>query len=222
MALPDLTELNVSDTYKGVLHTSNVIFTESNLPPIYDGLGNKSSLKLGADGNGASVSGCLSADCLTITGYPSIIDYLYPVGAVYLDTLDVNPQTRFVGTSWIKIANGRFIAGVGTGTDINGVTKVFTSGDNNTTYQNIIPTIPHIHGIGRFESNDDPIFPLQDWNDGTTYTMGRSTGEDPYKEFYGQTGSPRGIVSSLPLTNEDTTVGNTPPGFGLYIWQRIL
>lgn len=118
MALPDLTELHVADTYKGVLHTSNVPISGANLPPVYDGLGNKSSLRLGSDGNGASVSGCLSADCLTLTGYPSIIDYLYPVGAIYLDTLDVNPQTRFVGTTWGKISEGKFLAGVGSGVDI--------------------------------------------------------------------------------------------------------
>jgi hypothetical protein len=208
MALPDLTNLFVADSYKGVLHTANVPLSEANLPPVYDGLGNKSSLRLGSAGNGASVSGCLSADCLTLTGYPSIIDYLYPVGAVYLDTLDVNPQTRFVGTTWVKISDGVFLAGVGTGTDTNGVNKTISPGSNAGEYQHTLTTneIPaHSHRVrnGTGGENTDTL------RDGNGFS-----GMDSILEY----GSYSNIIEE---TGGSLAHNITPPSFGVYIWKRL-
>jgi hypothetical protein len=228
MALPDLTELNVSDTYKGVLHTSNVIFTESNLPPVYDGLGNKSSLKLGADGNGASVSGCLSADCIDIAGF-TLIDYLYPVGAVYLDTFDVNPQTRFTGTTWTKISEGKFLAGVGNGVDKNLTNQAFSAGDDVS--------------IGEYGHtlNDDEM--ASHTHEG--YTMARGDGGSVLPDewppsFIGRSvlvhenaGHTSGTITSPATRGQlsdavfvdggggDQPHNNIPPYFGVYIWKRI-
>jgi hypothetical protein len=207
MALPDLTELNVSDTYKGVLHTANVPLFGANLPPVYDGLGNKSSLKLGSDGNGASVSGCLSADCIDIAGF-TLIDYLYPVGAVYLDTLDVNPQTRFVGTTWVKISDGVFLAGVGTGTDTNGVTKTISPGSNIGEYQHTLTTneIPaHSHRVrnGSGGNNTNSL------SDGNGFSgMNGNSGYGSFNNIIEETGG--SLAHNI-----------TPPSFGVYIWKRL-
>lgn len=208
MALPDLTDDFVADSFFGVLHTSNVPVSGANLPPVYDGLGHRSSLKLGSDGNGASISGCLSADCLTITGYPNIIDYLYPVGAVYIDTLDVNPQTRFVGTTWGKISEGIFLAGVGTGTDVNGVNKTILPGSNVGEYQHTLTTneIPsHSHRVrnGTGGENTDTL------RDGNGFS-----GMDDTLEY----GSYNNIIEA---TGGSSPHNITPPSFGVYIWKRL-
>ena len=205
MALPDLTELNVSDTYKGVLHTSNVPISRTNLPPVYDGLGNKSSLKLGYDGNGASFSGTLSADGLSVNGYATIVDYLYPVGAVYLDTLNVNPQTRFAGTTWGKISEGKFLAGVGSGTDKNLTIQALAAGDDlalgEYTHTLTVAEIPaHTH-------------------DGPANEADSTSGGDEHAAWADTT-------PGLPPVQTGSTGGggehnNIPPYFGVYIWKRL-
>jgi hypothetical protein len=201
MALPDLTNLFVADSYKGVLHTANVPLSGANLPPVYDGLGNKSSLKLGSDGNGASISGCLSADCINIAGF-TLIDYLYPVGAVYLDTLDVNPQTRFVGTTWGKISEGKFLAGVGTGADKNLTNQILLAGDDSSigeyTHRLTVTEMPsHTHDLTSFayvgdRDNDEN---KGYWDQGGTLTTQSTGGDQPHN--------------------------NIPPYFGVYIWKRL-
>ena len=202
MALPDLTELHVSDTYKGVLHTSNVPISRTNLPPVYDGLGNKSSLKLGYDGNGASFSGTLSADGLSVNGYATIVDYLYPVGAVYLDTLNVNPQTRFAGTTWGKISEGKFLAGVGSGADKNLTNQILLAGDDASigeyTHKLTVTEMPsHTHDLTSFSyvgdrDNDEN---KGYWDQGGTLTTQSTGGDQPHN--------------------------NIPPYFGVYIWKRL-
>jgi hypothetical protein len=201
MALPDLTNLFIADSYKGVLHTSNVPLSGANLPPVYDGLGNKSSLRLGSDGNGASVSGCLSADCIDIAGF-TLIDYLYPVGAVYLDTLDVNPQTRFVGTTWGKISEGKFLAGVGSGADKNLTNQILLAGDDASigeyTHRLTVTEMPsHTHDLTSFSyvgdrDNDEN---KGYWDQGGTLTTQSTGGDQPHN--------------------------NIPPYFGVYIWKRL-
>jgi hypothetical protein len=215
MALPDLTNLFVADSYKGVLHTANVPLFGANLPPVYDGLGNKSSLKLGSDGNGASISGCLSADCIDIAGF-TLIDYLYPVGAVYFSIDDNNPSTRFSGTSWNKIADGRFIAGVGTGTDQNSNSRSISSGNNGGSYihtltVNQIPS--HTHS-----PVEDPSFPYVVTWPYLGVISRQEAGSDSQDSFMFPGQRPQ--AQTLSEVGGNAPHENTPPGFGLYIWQR--
>ena len=73
----DLTNINISDSYKGLLHANG-----SALPPLaiqqplYDGSGQVSSLSLGVAGAGASVSGPLS-----ISGQLSAGSFTYPLSS---------------------------------------------------------------------------------------------------------------------------------------------
>ena len=216
MALPDLTNLFVADSYKGVLHTANVPLSGANLPPVYDGLGNKSSLRLGSDGNGATFSGRLSADSLTLTGYDTIIDYLYPVGAVYFSIDNNNPSTRFSGTTWINIANGRFIAGVGTGTDQNSNSRSISPGNNVGSYihtltVNQIPS--HTHSPAQ-----NPSFPYVVTWPYLGVISRQEAGNDSQDSFMFPGQRPQ--AQTLSEVGGDASHENTPPGFGLYIWQR--
>jgi hypothetical protein len=215
MALPDLTNLFVADSYKGVLHTANVPLSGANLPPVYDGLGNKSSLKLGSDGNGASISGCLSADCINIAGF-TLIDYLYPVGAVYFSIDDNNPSTRFSGTSWNKIADGRFIAGVGTGTDQNSNSRSISPDNNDGSYihtltVNQIPS--HTHS-----PEQNPSFPYVVTWPYLGVINRQEAGSDSQDSFMFPGQRPQ--AQTLSEVGGNASHENTPPGFGLYIWQR--
>lgn len=203
MALPDLTDQFAADTYKGILHSSNIPIT--NLPPIYDGLGNKSSLKLGSDGNGASISGCLSADCINV-GNLALVDYIFPIGSVFFSADNVSPAIRFSETTWERIAQGRFIAGVGIGNDgVN--SKNITEGNNIGEYNHTltIDEMPSHSHLVRNGQGGDNTNPLSD-NNGFA-------GENSFSDY----GSFDNIIQP---TGGNQPHNNTPPGFGLYIWRR--
>lgn len=217
MVLPDLTNQFIADSYKGILHTSNVPVSGDNLPPVYDGLGNKTSLSIGA--LGISVSGTLSATGLDL----SIINSIYPIGSVLFSADDSNPSTRFIGTIWKRIAQGRFVAGEGDGNDGTSIHPI-SYGENAGKYTNNITLPPHSHGVGVFSStiNDDAFFIIQNWNDGQSYTMRAVTGDSNTNiTLPSITGTPNGIITSPPINvGSGATIDNKPPGFGLYIWER--
>lgn len=200
MALPDLTDIFIADAYRGVIHTSNTPVSETNLPPLYDGLGNKTSIKIGKDGNGASISGCLSADCVVV-GNVSLVDYIFPIGSIHLSIDDINPSLRFTGTTWVKVSDGKFLAGVGTGTDKNAAYATITSGNDSSTgeYQhtlsvNEIP--PHSHQ-----------FPV--------YRDSSSDGGNI------QAGTGSFLVNASTInTGGGLAHNNIPPYFGIYVWKR--
>jgi len=56
-----LTNTNISDTYRGVLHTNGTIIPTTGQEAIYDGTGVQSSLSIGRTNEGATVTGSLSA-----------------------------------------------------------------------------------------------------------------------------------------------------------------
>lgn len=208
MALPDLTDQFVADAYMGVLHTSNIPLSGSNLPPVYDGLGNRSSLNLGAYCNGASICGTLSATSLILDDYSFIgafmHNFLYPVGSIFLSFENTNPSLRFIGTTWIQTAHGHFLGGVGMGTDINTVTKNLSAGENDGEYEHTL-TIdelpPHQHNVlGRDERFGR-----------TNSSSKQSVGTDPT--------SIKGITSNV---GGGDSHNNVPPSFGVYVWRRTL
>lgn len=65
---------------------------------------------------------------LTVQGafYPQSVRQIFPVGAVYLSIYSTNPSTYFGGT-WQQFGQGRMLVGVGTGTDVNGQSRTFSS-----------------------------------------------------------------------------------------------
>jgi hypothetical protein len=223
MSLPDLTNEFIADSYKGVLHTANQPVTGTELKQVYDGLGNETGLKISSTtigiGNSTIPSEGNLGEALVFddTGRIQAVS-LFPIGAVYFTTTPDNPQT-FLGGVWSRIAQGRFIAGVGTGTD-GTYSRTLSSGNTGGNYENSSVIPDHKHGVGKFQSNDDHLFILGDWSDGNLYTMGRTTGEDPYIQLTNQTGSPRGTITSLPIENSTIDFDNTPPAFGLYVWSR--
>jgi len=221
--LPDLTDQFIADSYAGILHTSEIPATGTNLPQVYDGLGNKTSFSIGSDGNGASFTGTLSSGNYSIGNYATLIDYLYPVNSIYLSTDDINPELRFLNTTWQAVSEGKFLAGVGLGND--GVNyKNITSGDNSGKYETTLtvdqlPSHTHTGVTGTVGSG------------GSAITNGESTLLDSLvslnHENAGHT-SANGTNKILKLdgqvflnnTGSGSPIDNTPPSFGIYVWKR--
>jgi hypothetical protein len=205
----NLANVNISDTYYGVLHAGG-----QNLPPtgqaqIYDGYGTLAAIRVGANCNGVTICGPLSATSLTTTSKLSastqfdifnLLNVLHPVGSVIFTFNSDNPGTTrpgWSGTTWLQISQGRFIVGVGTGIDSRGESKPITPGNNTGEYNHIL-TIDEMPGH--------------------THTV------DNIVLVRGYQGSGGGLVGRS-SANSGSTGGsqahnNTPPGFGLYVWQR--
>lgn len=204
MASTSLTNTNISDTYTGVLHTKGEPLPSSGLEFVYDGFGNKSSLKIGRDGEGIDVSGSLGSN---------FIDALYPVGAIIFSADNTNPGDRFLNTTWVQEASGKFIAGVGTGTDKNSDTHDVAVGDdttvgeyNHTLTESEMPEHRHLGGAADrgssiFAFGSEPLAASTPSSIDTTSSNGDTTG---YTTNVGGDGSHN----------------NIPPAYGMYVWKR--
>lgn len=199
MASESLTNTNISETYVGVLHAKGAPIPASGLQDVYDGFGNKSALKIGRDS--VDVDGTLGDDFKD-----AIADAIYPVGSVIFSTGNDNPGSRFAGTTWVQIAEGRFIAGVGTGTDAGTEQATIAEGDDTTgRYSHTLTTDeipPHTH-------------PIKNSSD---------LGSDNNINYYGDWGNPNSLDQPSPLLPDATGGGNShnniPPAFGMYVWKR--
>lgn len=221
--LPNLTDQFIADSYKGVLHTANIPVSEANLPPVYDGLGNKSSLRLGSEGNGAAFSGSLSADNFSMKGYATIIDYLYPIESIYITAANVNPQTRFINTTWEMVSIGRFLAGVGLGDD-GTTTKNINAGENSGKFSAKLTTsnLPS-HSHSGVTATMGPGGEVMSAGNPTLLDARRSK----VHEDDGHT-SNEDTTKTLRLDGQvflDSVGGNqpfeiSPPSFGVYVWKR--
>lgn len=137
---------------------------------------------------------------------------IFPVGSIYL-TFGFKPPdqlnpTAFAGTNWQQIAQGSFLLGVGSRTDSNypPMIRSFAAAGPTTGYWKHKLTkeelAPHTHGgVMRYPR----------------------VGRNPYTE-QNQEGRPEDFVAHTQQT-DSTGDGqpheNTPPGFAIYVWQRI-
>lgn len=217
----------IESTYKSVLN----IGTESDpngtltstLSVVSDGMGNNSSLSISTANNGARVTGpfnvlgTLSASNFDIpassTAFQSILNSVYPVNSVYFTSSNAS-FASFLGFTWVQISQGRFIAGVGIGTDKNGNTFTVQVSSNNDT------TGEYTHTLS---ANELPP------HEHTIKASQRVTGDDA-------AGGSRVLTADRNITNANITItglsaagkitptdahNNIPPYFGLYIWRRV-
>jgi hypothetical protein len=216
MDFRNLTKQLISKTYGGLLHTANVPVDTNNLPIVYDGLGNETSLRIGK--NGISINGCLSASCIDSSALGSIFNTIFPIGAVFFSVDNVNPSTRMVGTTWERVSQGKFIAGVGSGVDSNNVTATIVPEEANTIgeyyHQLTEAEMPrHRHTLTHPDTGEQ-FFVINDKNSsGGGVDISRKDGPDKEDD-----------ARYYPFTNfsgENSRHNNIPPTFGLYIWKRI-
>jgi hypothetical protein len=240
MSSRTLTNTNVSNTYLGVIHARGAQLPPTGQERLFDGFGNRTSLSIGRDCNGATVCGNLSADSIqtqniSVQDLSNIFNIIYPIGSVLFSADEINPGTRFVTQTWVRISQGRFIAGIGTGTDNNNISQSITQGNNNGAYNASAVVPPHWHGVGTFTRNNDVALirarggtaRWQGWVPDTLYHTAECVGEGSNQRLENTTIWPptdRGVITSHPITDggdaESTSADNKPPGFGLYVWQR--
>lgn len=217
-AATNLETVNISNTYYGLLHAGGVPIPSTGQPLIRDGSGTPTALRLGANCNGATICGTLSATTLaggnlnldtkltpTQINILELVKVLYPINAVIYTTDNVNPGTRlgWVGTTWTQIAQGRFIVGVGTGIDNRGESKAFAAENTYGEYNHILTEAQ-----------------MPNHNHGTKMGQARGMSSGCYAG-----GAQTGLDSSCGTRDTTNTGGdqphnNIPPGFGLWVWKR--
>lgn len=209
-----LTDTNISTTYAGVLHAQGEPIPATGLKVVYDGIGNKSSLSVGREGQGIRVTGTIIADSIAVGGggldtssVQAIVDLIYPVGALLITTSSTAPS--YPGTTWVRQAEGKFIAGVGTGDDGVDQVAIVAGDDNNQANQgkyNVtldtsqMPS--HTHAVTTGGVGANTVGPEQ----GANHSEG------------GAAGSRRGGTAQATGGNAPHT--NIPPWFGAYVWER--
>jgi hypothetical protein len=200
-----LTDTYIDDTYDGAIHADGPL-PSTGVGQLYDGIGTKASLSIGADGNGINVTGNI------LNNGVSIMDLIYPVGSVYFSMDATIPALFSASGTWISLAAGRFIVGVGGYTDSNGEFKNFGAGNNAGEYSHQLSTseLPsHKHSV--------------------TYGVVSQGG-------VGSTGNPNVLVSTKGLASAEgesadaslhisyagggTRHNNITPSFGLFVFQR--
>jgi hypothetical protein len=217
--LPALEDQFIDETFGGMIHTSNKAVSSSELFPLYDGYGNQLPIKVSNNqvqiGTLTYPTSAVENDSALIykdgaISFQRLINSVYPIGAIYLSVDASNPSTIFGGT-WNQIGLGRFLVGVGTGTDINSFGKTFISGENDGEYR-------HTQTVGELVSHNHDVYITQSsQNDDNTST---STGD---------IGTSSRSIAPVNLNAAGLTTLNkggnqpfnvTPPSFGVYMWQR--
>lgn len=219
----------ISDGYVGQLHLGLSSLSAAAPRPVYDGLGNQSSLTVAASGYGATVTGALTAGNVVfpaLSVLTTLIDLLYPVGSVFLSFSNVNPGVRFVGTTWTQTSQGRFLVGTGTGTDGNNSSMTFDPGNNNNgNYESVLNSdqVPdHYHYIAIDQvSNANGANANLDANSYMAYARNPAgVGTFEYRldglASVANVGRTSGVVRSTAVSGVQTT----NPSYGLYVWLR--
>ena len=200
MASTSLTNTNISETYVGVLHAKGAALPATGQEDLYDGFGNKSALKVGRAGAGIDVDGTLGASFKA-----AIAEAIYPVGSVIFSQDNNNPGTRFTGTTWAQISEGRFIAGTGTGNDGTEAKTIPAGNDTIGKYNHQLTTaeLPSHGHEAKFSGGGSVSL------GGDTIGVGNSNN-----------GNDRLSNDIVQNTGSNTPHNNMPPSFGLYVWQR--
>lgn len=163
-----------------------------------------------------------------VSGF-EIIDAIYPVGHVLLSMNSANPATYLGRGTWTAIAEGLFLAGVGTGTDQNGVDKAIVAEANDGEWEHTQTEdelVEHTHDYSGTTSTDgehthtytdryivnsaSKYANMNDEGSLTTATKTTSTAGDHTHTYSGTTSS-KGSSSAMNVTT---------PSFGVYMWHR--
>ena len=90
--------------------------------------------------NGERISPVVNINSIYADNGKTLLDYLHPVGSIYISTTSTNPGTIFGGT-WVQWSSGRVPVGINTGdTNFNTVEK--TGGSKTVSIAN------HTHNLG--------------------------------------------------------------------------
>lgn len=146
-----------------------------------------------------------------------IISATYPVGSIFITTIDTNPSLLFGIGTWVAFATGRTLVGIDpSDTDLNAAEKLYgakqvtlTSAQSGTTAHNHTQN-PHTHNLN---------YSAPEVGGGSTY--GHVTGQNWNFSSVG-TG-----MTSVTATNNNATAAsaseahnNMQPSIVTYMWKR--
>ena len=74
------------------------------------------------------------------TSLDTLLNNIIPaVGDIEFNTTGTNPSTKYSGTTWVRVAEGRFIVGEGEGTDADSATRTYPQGNDSVgTYEHTL------------------------------------------------------------------------------------
>ena len=229
----------ISDRYTSLLHLSGSSITAV-LDSVHDGLGNATPIQISdarvVIGAGSSIidvnedEASVSINNIqlpTASTATTLYDVIFPVNSIYLTATNINPSNSFSGTVWELVSEGRYLAGVGVGSDKNSNQATIREGSNLDTIGEYSHTLTesempkHKHGFSGGDdaggkkqgispfviTRDDPerrILPGEPGNQ--DFQSGGSSGTD------GETG--------IFAAGGGKSHNNTPPYFGVYVWKR--
>ena len=118
--------LRIADYYTSLLHVSGADLTALPKNDVYTGNGRVTGLSLSAAGDRVIINRYIEPvgwDTGTtydpINGTMEWLDAFFPINSIMLTATNDNPGNRIAGTKWAQEAGGKFLVGVGAGTDQN-------------------------------------------------------------------------------------------------------
>ena len=126
-----LTNVNISDTFYGVLHAGGQPIPATGQAQIYDGNGGVAALKLGVNCNGATICGGLSATSLSATS----LSLTTPILSSILPNVTPSPAGTYTGyLTSINVTSKGIVTGVSTASTITLPYKAYAAVNFNGTY----------------------------------------------------------------------------------------
>jgi hypothetical protein len=155
----------------------------------------------------------LNLPVIDIDTKEDIVNHIYPVGSIFLSFTNADPSFRFTGTLWVQVSQGRFVVGVGTGND-EIQNRVFTAGNTTGEYNHTLTVAEMPNHTHSLDVDGEQFYITNDANTSGPNTFGRFRAQGPSDDNDGR------YCPQLPSTGGGQAHNNTPPGFGLYVWQR--
>jgi hypothetical protein len=137
------------------------------------------------------------------------INLVFPVGSFMFTESNNTPNNFVVGTNWLNVSQGLFIAGVGSGVDKNG--NGFTVSPQLANSNFVAGEYNHTLNVSELPSHNHTFAPFE----GTTTSIAGI-----YVESGPGPGSPSAPFTST-STGNNVPHNNIPPVYGLYVWLRI-
>ena len=114
----DLQNEFIADTYTSLLHLSGGDLNKTPKRDVYDGAGNVTGLALSGTkvitNNVALPEQHVDSLEATNNEITNLVDMFFPVGTIQMTCEpNDNPGNRIPGTTWERVAEGRFVVGVG-------------------------------------------------------------------------------------------------------------
>lgn len=147
--------------------------------------------------------------------YNEIINYTadfkgYPVGSIYLSWDNTNPQ-RFMGGTWVRMAEGRGLFGIGKSTGRNGIADTVQEHEEfgNWKHTMTVDEMPnHKHAVYIQNTSGNPQVDAPQW----TIAL-----PDNWKQYRSAT---RLFGPSTSEQGGNKSFYIMPPYIGIYVWRR--